>query len=175
MKTFIGLGNPGKEYELTRHNVGFLVLDELAQRLEATFKSKRSVEALLAEGQLGDQRILLAKPQTFMNISGRSLLAIMNKYPVSIEDVTIIYDDADLAFGDVRIKTGGGAAGHRGMDSVLSSLPKGTNVHRIRVGIGRPSHTDIPLDQFVLQSFSQDEQEALPKIIDQVIESIYAS
>jgi peptidyl-tRNA hydrolase, PTH1 family len=175
MKTFIGLGNPGKEYELTRHNVGFLVLDELAIRLDTKFKSKRSVEALLAEGQMEDQRILLAKPQTFMNISGRSLLAIMNKYPVTIDDVTIIYDDADLAFGDVRIKEGGGAAGHRGMASILNSLPKGTKVNRIRIGIGRPSHTDIPLDQFVLQSFSKDEQDALPQIIDQVIEKIYAS
>ncbi len=175
MKTFIGLGNPGKEYELTRHNVGFLVLDELAKRLETTFKSKRSIEALLAEGLMEDERVLLAKPQTFMNASGRSLMSIMSKYPVSIEDVTIIYDDADLAFGDVRVKTGGGTAGHRGMASILSSLPKGTNVNRIRIGIGRPTHSDIPLDQFVLKSFTAEEQEALPSIFETVIQQIYAS
>jgi len=175
MQSFIGLGNPGKQYELTRHNVGFLVLDELAHRMEANFKSKRSVEALIAEGMLGDQRALLVKPQTFMNVSGRSLASVMNKYPVSIEDVTVIYDDADLAFGDVRLKAGGGAAGHRGMASILNTLPKGTNVKRIRVGIGRPSHPDIPLDQFVLQKFTQEEQQALPEIINNVIEILYAS
>lgn len=175
MKTFIGLGNPGKEYELTRHNVGFLVLDELAKRLETSFKSKRSVEALLAEGLMEYERVLLAKPQTFMNASGRSLMSILSKYPVSIEDVTIIYDDADLAFGDVRAKTSGSAAGHRGMESILNSLPKGTSVKRIRIGIGRPTHADIPLDQFVLKPFSSDEQDALPGIIENVIEQIYAS
>ncbi len=169
MQTIIGLGNPGKTYEMTRHNVGFLIVDALAEQLNINWKAKSSVEALLAEGQHGDERILLAKPQTFMNVSGRTLTAIMSKYPVTREGVTIVYDDADLSFGDVRVKTAGGSAGHRGMESILSVFPRGTAVRRIRVGIGRPNHPDILLEDFVLQKFTATEKEALPDIIAKAI------
>jgi PTH1 family peptidyl-tRNA hydrolase len=172
MKAIIGLGNPGKEYEQTRHNVGFLVVDALAHRLGGTFTRKRTLEAEIAEVMAQDERVLLVKPQTFMNVSGRVLSAVLSKYPVQLQDVVIVYDDADLAFGDVRSKTAGGSAGHRGMESILSTLPKGSSVSRVRVGIGRPSHPDIPLDEFVLGRWTTQEAQALPNMIDAALEKL---
>ncbi|MBI4256446.1 aminoacyl-tRNA hydrolase [Candidatus Uhrbacteria bacterium] len=171
MKAIFGLGNPGKEYEKTRHNVGFLVLDELAKRYEGAFSSKRSLEADIAEVLIEGERVLLVKPQTFMNASGRSLGAVMSKYPVTINDVLVVYDDADLPFGNVRYKESGSSAGHRGMESIIESLPKGTAVARIRVGIGRPTHPDIPLDEFVLGRWTEAEEKALAGVIASAAEA----
>ncbi len=172
MKAIFGLGNPGKEYEKTRHNVGFLVLDELAKRYEGTFSSKRSLEAEIAELTIEGARVLLVKPQTFMNASGRTFSAICSKYPVTIKDVLVVYDDADLPFGDVRYKESGSSAGHHGMESILGSLPKGTAVARIRVGIGRPPHPDIPLEEFVLERWTDAEEKALPSVIACAAEAV---
>ncbi|MBI4592068.1 aminoacyl-tRNA hydrolase [Candidatus Uhrbacteria bacterium] len=172
MKAIIGLGNPGKEYERTRHNVGFLVLDELVKRYDSTFTTKRSLEAEIAEAMIEGERVLLVKPQTFMNASSRALSAVMSKYPLTINDVLVVYDDADLPFGDVRYKESGSSAGHRGMESIIESLPKGTAVARIRVGIGRPSHPDIALDEFVLGRWSADEEKQLPLVIASASEAI---
>ncbi len=169
MKLLVGLGNPGTEYEKTRHNAGFLVVDALAHKFNLSFRSKRAISAELAEGEINEKRILLCKPQTFMNASGRSVQAIMNKFPVHAEDIIVIYDDADLPFGEVRYKGGGGSAGQKGMASILDLFPAGTNIARIRFGIGRPSHSDIPLDAFVLQPWSHSEQEVLQKYIDEAI------
>lgn len=175
MKAIFGLGNPGKEYEKTRHNVGFLVLDELAKRYEGAFSSKRSLEAEVAEAMIEGERVLLVKPQTFMNASGRTLAAVMSKYPVTIKDVLVVYDDADLPLGDVRYKEGGGTAGHHGIESILDSLPKGSTVSRVRVGIGRPIHPDIALDEFVLGRWTEAESKTLPATINTAIEKILAS
>jgi len=174
MKAIFGLGNPGKEYEKTRHNVGFLVLDELAKRWEGAFSSKRSLEAEIAEAMIEGKRVLLVKPQTFMNASSRTLSSVMSKFPVTIKDVLIVYDDADLSFGDVRSKENGSSAGHRGMESIIESLPKGTAVARIRVGIGRPSHPDIALDEFVLGRWTEAESKALPATIVSAVDRILA-
>ncbi|TAL50006.1 aminoacyl-tRNA hydrolase [Patescibacteria group bacterium] len=175
MKAIIGLGNPGKEYENTRHNVGFLVLDKLAKRYEGKFKSKRSLEAEMTEVMIDDERILLVKPQTFMNASGRVLTAVLSTFPVKLEDVVVVYDDADLPFGDVRSKENGSSAGHRGMESILSALPKGSSLSRVRVGIGRPTHPDIPLDEFVLGRWTEMEEKALPATINSAIEKVLES
>ncbi|PJA45015.1 aminoacyl-tRNA hydrolase [Candidatus Uhrbacteria bacterium CG_4_9_14_3_um_filter_50_9] len=172
MKVILGLGNPGKTYEHTRHNVGFLVLDEIARRANTTFGEKKSLEAEIVEVTLKGERVLLVKPQTFMNVSGRSLAAILSKYPVSAQDVLVIYDDADLAFADIRFKAGGSSAGHNGMQSILEVFPKGTSVPRIRIGIGRPTHPDIPLDVFVLQSWTTEEMRQLQDILDTTIHLI---
>ncbi len=172
MYLIVGLGNPGKKYELTRHNVGFLVVDKLAKDSGFEFKKKTSVEASLAEGTIGDERVLLCKPQTFMNASGRSVKSILQKYPVEIKDVLVVYDDADLEFGDIRLKPGGSSAGHNGIESIIEAFGKGTNIARVRVGIGRPSHQDIPLEDFVLQKFSKQEQEKLNEVLDNAIEKI---
>ena len=172
MKAIIGLGNPGKEYEQTRHNVGFLVVDALARQHGGTFVSKRSLESDVAELNLGGERVLLVKPQTFMNASGRALAAVFKKFSVKLEDTVIVYDDADLPFGDVRTKASGSSAGHRGMESILSTLPKGSKVSRVRVGIGRPAHPDIPLDEFVLGRWTSEEKKALPEILQSAIEKL---
>lgn len=172
MKAIIGLGNPGKEYVGTRHNVGFLVVEELARRFGGRFTPKSSIEAEIAEVMINEQRVLLVKPQTFMNVSGRSLSAVLSKYPVKLEDVVVVYDDADLPFGDVRVKSSGSSAGHRGMESILATLPKGSNVSRVRVGIGRPAHPDMPLDEFVLAKWTTDDGEKLPLVIASASEAI---
>lgn len=168
MKAIIGLGNPGSKYEHTRHNVGFLVLDELAKRHGESFRSKSAVEAEVAEVMAGE-KLLLVKPQTFMNVVSRSLGSIMKKYPVAAQDILIVYDEADLNFGDIRFKLGGSSAGHNGVKSILSCFQKGTSIARVRVGIGRPSHPDIPLEDFVLQKWTSDEANTLPQIIDSTI------
>ncbi|MBT5808512.1 aminoacyl-tRNA hydrolase [Candidatus Uhrbacteria bacterium] len=172
MKAIIGLGNPGKEYVRTRHNVGFLVMDQLSKNNSEGFRSKNALEAEISEIEMKGERVLLVKPQTFMNASGRTLAAVLSKYPVTIEDVLVVYDDADLSFADVRVKSSGSSAGHRGMESILNILPKRTNVTRVRVGIGRPAHPDIPLDKHVLQAWTDQEEEALPGVIDQTISLI---
>ena len=147
----------------------------MAHRANETFRNKSTIEAEILEIPelpTSKSRLLLVKPQTFMNVVGRSLRAIMTKYPVSAGDVLVVYDDADLEFGDVRFKTGGSSAGHRGMDSVLSVFPRGTSISRLRVGIGRPSHPDIPLEDFVLQKWTKSEIDQLPRIIDLAVKTI---
>ncbi len=175
MKCIVGLGNPGSKYELTRHNVGFLVVDELAKQIGAEFRSKRSLEAEIAEGQLGNERVLLVKPHTFMNASGRTVADVLKKYPVSNQDLLIVYDDADLPFGDIRFKAGGTSAGHRGMESIIETLGRAVSVSRVRFGIGRPHHPDIPLEDFVLTRWSREQEQALPEAITKAIETIQST
>lgn len=172
MKSIIGLGNPGKEYEKTRHNVGFLVVEGLAKKLGAAFRPKRAIQSEVAEGVMDDKRILIVKPQTFMNVSGKSIAGILAKYPVKSEELLVVYDDADLPFGDLRFKTSGTSAGHRGMESILNQFPKSTPIARLRIGIGRPENKDVPLDAFVLQSWSAAEQKELPGIVEMALEKI---
>ncbi|MBI4437927.1 aminoacyl-tRNA hydrolase [Candidatus Uhrbacteria bacterium] len=172
MKTLIGLGNPGKEYEHTRHNIGFLVVDALAKQLDARFTPKRAIASEIAQAQWHGERLLIVKPQTFMNASGKSVAALLNKFPVKPAELLVIYDDADLPFGDVRLKTNGSSAGHRGMESILTQLPKKTAVARLRIGIGRPQHKDVPLETFVLQPWRTQETDALPSVIALALEKI---
>lgn len=107
-----------------------------------------------------------------MNASGRSVRSVLLKNNIEVEDILIIYDDADLEFGDVRLKSGGGSAGHKGMESILKQFPNGTQIARVRVGIGRGEHPDIPLEDFVLQKWTDEEKERLPKIISKAVEVI---
>ncbi len=170
--TLIGLGNPGIVYQHTRHNIGFFVIDEIAKRYGLKLRLKPAMEAELAEGALEQLSVRLCKPHTFMNATGRAIQKIRRKKALSEQDLLVIYDDADLPFGDVRFKAGGSSAGHRGIQSILDQFPNGTNIPRIRIGIGRPNHPDIGLEDFVLQKWTQKEEEALPAIIDQVIATI---
>lgn len=167
--TLIGLGNPGIAYQRTRHNIGFLVIDEIAKRYHMELRLKQTLEAELAEGQLEEIPVRLCKPQTFMNATGRTIQKLKRKKTLTEKDLLVIYDDADLAFGDVRYKSGGSSAGHRGIQSILDTFPSGTNISRIRIGIGRPDHPDIGLEDFVLQKWSSKEEKLLPEIIDKVI------
>ncbi len=172
MKLIVGLGNPGKSYKQTRHNIGSLVLDFLAEQMEVKFKNKRSFESLVAEGTLGEERVVLLKPQTFMNVSGRAVCAVMKNKPIEPKDVLVVYDDADLPFADVRIKTGGSSAGHKGVQSIMDSLGASAEFFRVRVGIGRPNHPDIQLEDFVLQPWTKQEEEKLDSVITSAITEI---
>ncbi|MBI4713897.1 aminoacyl-tRNA hydrolase [Candidatus Uhrbacteria bacterium] len=169
MLLIIGLGNPGTQYTNTRHNVGFLVIDELSKRLNISLREKQTLEAEVGEGEINGQHIVLSKPQTFMNKSSRAVRKLMKKYSAKPENVLVIYDDADLAFGNVRMKPAGSSAGHRGMQSILDLFPSGINIARVRVGIGRPSQ-DIPLDEFVLQKWTLSEKKELEKVIEKAVE-----
>ncbi|OGL64050.1 aminoacyl-tRNA hydrolase [Candidatus Uhrbacteria bacterium RIFCSPHIGHO2_02_FULL_47_44] len=168
MHLIVGLGNPGKKYERTRHNIGFLVVEELARQLNATFKNKTALEAEVAEAE----GIALMKPQTFMNISGRAVKSFLTKHKCNTSEILAIYDDADIPFGTVKFREGGSSAGHNGMQSIMDQFPKGTPLARIRVGIGRPPNPDIPLDAFVLQKWTSEEEKKLPEIIEATIKKI---
>ena len=147
----VGLGNPGREYARNRHNVGWLVADELAQRLGGSWRSKFS--GSLAEVRLGDHRLALLKPETFMNDSGRPVSAAMRFFKLPAESVLVVHDDADLDLGRLQLRKGGGLAGHNGLRSIAGHL--GTpEFLRLRVGVGRPERGDRrPLADFLLSDF----------------------
>lgn len=146
-----GLGNPGAEYERTRHNVGFLVVEEIGRRLGAGFRSKFA--ARLAEARLEGRRVALLEPQTYMNDSGRSLAAAARFFKTPPERVLIVHDDVDLSFGRLQVRLGGGLAGHNGLRSVAEHLGS-PDFARLRVGVGRPDRGDRrPVADFVLSPF----------------------
>lgn len=172
MRLIVGLGNPGIPYERTRHNVGFLVLDELAKRLSVKFRLKPSLEAEVVEATVGETRFLLCKPQTFMNLSGRSVKTIIVGSNILPADVLVVYDDADLPFGDIRYRSAGTSGGHNGMQSVLEAFPAGTELPRLRVGIGRPTIPDMALEDWVLAKWTDAEAKALPDLISNAAEEV---
>lgn len=165
-----GLGNPEPEYDRTRHNLGFLTVDELAARLDARLKrSKHS--ALVGETRDGDTRLVLAKPLTYMNLSGRAVAQLMRFYKVEPADIIVIHDELDLPFGTVRVKLGGGTAGHNGLNSVAQAI--GPGFARVRVGIGRPQGRKDPVD-FVLESFTKSEAPEVPALVDRAADAVLA-
>lgn len=172
MFMIVGLGNPGPEYARTRHNVGFLVVDELAKRLHATFKLKKSHEAEVAEGSLEEKRIVLAKPQTFMNESGRAVKSIAASLSIPPEHILLVYDDADLAFGKIVYRASGSSAGHNGVQSVLDQFPADTPIARVRIGIGRPENPLIPLENWVLGTWNGVEQNLIAETVNKAVDEI---
>lgn len=149
----VGLGNPGRRYARHRHNAGFMTVDRLAQRHGLTF-ARRKGKAAVAEGTIANQRVILAKPQMYMNVSGESVARLVRFFKLPPDRVLIIYDDLDLPLARLRLRPNGGSAGHKGLKSIIQRL--GTQAFpRLRVGIGRPAHGD-PTD-FVLQAFTADE------------------
>ena len=161
MHLIVGLGNPGPKYETNRHNIGFLVVDRIADQLNApSFREK--FKGLSSKASKGSNDIVLLKPQTFMNLSGESVRKAMDFYKVPIEQVIVIHDELDLAEGDIRLKVGGGAAGHNGLKSIVQHA---TNAFvRVRYGIGRPVHGSPA--NFVLSDFSSEEQISLSDHIE---------
>ena len=163
MKMIIGLGNPGKKYEKTKHNVWFMVVDALAEKYQATFKSS-AFEAEIAEFFMNGEKIMLVKPQTFMNESGRAVGPLMTYYGVYPEEIVVIYDDLDLALGKIRLRQKGSAGGHNGMKSLISHL--GTSVFdRIKVGIDRPQPGRTVVDH-VLSPFAKEDQPMILQSLD---------
>jgi peptidyl-tRNA hydrolase, PTH1 family len=146
-----GLGNPGREYERTRHNAGWMVVDELARRTDSSFRSK--FNGRLSEARLGDQRLALLKPETYMNESGRSIAAALRFFKVPPEDLLVVHDDVDLEPGRLQARLGGGLAGHNGLRSIAQAL--GTQAFlRLRIGVGRPGRGDRrPVADYVLSPF----------------------
>ena len=150
-----GLGNPGREYERTRHNAGWLVLDELARRHGSTWRSKFS--GSLAEMRLGDLRLALLKPETYMNESGRSVGAAVRFFKVEPEQVLVVHDDVDLDAGRLQARAGGGLAGHNGLRSLAQHLGS-QDFLRLRIGVGRPGRVDPrPVADWVLSPFAPDD------------------
>ncbi|MBS4764117.1 aminoacyl-tRNA hydrolase [Brachyspira aalborgi] len=169
-KLVIGLGNPGEEYKNNRHNIGFIILDKIAESLSVDFDNHKK-KSLYARGKKGDIQYILLKPQTFMNLSGESAIYISKFFNVSVEDIFVIYDDMDLPFGTFKIKKGGSSGGHNGIKSLIAQL-QSEDFFRIRIGIGRPSFGN-KVNDYVLSSFSKSEREIIDNdISDKVIEAV---
>ncbi|HEY6874460.1 MAG TPA: aminoacyl-tRNA hydrolase [Geobacteraceae bacterium] len=165
-KLIVGLGNPGSKYTWTRHNAGFMVLDELSRRGGIPI-SRKTFSGLFGEGTYRGERLLLLKPQTFMNLSGRSVNPALHFHRLSLRDLIVVHDDLDIPFGRVKLKEGGGHAGHNGLRSLMQELGSG-QFTRVRVGIGRPLHGDAA--DYVLSPFSRDEQGNLPRIMEGTVD-----
>lgn len=164
-----GLGNPGRQYQANRHNIGFMVLDTLAERLGVNFGRMES-KALIAKADHVGNHLILAKPQTYMNLSGQAVSSLIRFYKIPLEKLIVVYDDVDLPFGVLRLRPAGGSAGHRGMNSIIEQL--GTqDFPRLRVGIDRPPGRMDAAD-YVLQDFSRAEAEELPVIRQQALEAV---
>jgi peptidyl-tRNA hydrolase, PTH1 family len=159
-----GLGNPGQEYAGNRHNLGFMVADEVARRLGVVFRPTK-LDALVADVVDDDSRLLIAKPQTFMNESGRSIKLIRLLFNIPLENMVVAHDDMDIEFGDLRLKDDGGSAGHNGIQSILDELGE-DGFKRIRIGIGRPPGRQDPA-RFVLKDFTKKEREEVDFIVNE--------
>lgn len=173
LKKFLitGLGNPGKEYASTRHNIGFMVVDHLARILNTEFRRMQS-KAMVTTANQDSNKIILAKPRTFMNNSGQVVGALVRFYKIPLGNLLVIYDDVDLEFETIRIKPEGSSSGQQGMESIIRTL--GTNQFpRLRIGIGRPPGR-MPTPKYVLRPFSDEEQEALPFVIERASKAALA-
>ncbi|MEB3284668.1 MAG: aminoacyl-tRNA hydrolase [Candidatus Sericytochromatia bacterium] len=165
MKLIVGLGNPGSQYAETRHNVGWLVLEALASALGApSFRSEKKFRAELSEAKVGAERILLVKPQTFMNLSGEAVGALVHFAKLAPQDVIVLYDDLSIPLGSVRIRADGSAGGHNGIKSLISHL-KTQQFPRVRIGIG-PQPVGMKSEQFVLARWTPTERATLPWAVD---------
>ncbi len=162
MKIIAGLGNPGREYENTKHNAGFMTLDILADRLGIDIR-KQKFKALIGEGRIGTEKVILVKPQTYMNLSGESLREIVGFYKIDIEDLIVIYDDIDIPVGTLRIRGKGSAGTHNGMRSVVHQL-QDDGFPRIRVGIGGEKG-ERKIVQYVLSGFSGEEKDKMGEAV----------
>jgi peptidyl-tRNA hydrolase, PTH1 family len=164
-----GLGNPGRQYRSNRHNVGFMVLDKLAERLGVSFSRVES-QALVTKADFEGNRLILVKPQTFMNLSGQALVSLARFYKVPDDNLMVVFDDVDLPFGMLRLRPGGGSGGQKGMASIIERL--GTqDFPRLRFGIDRPPGRMDAAD-YVLQDFSRSQIEFLPSLLDRAVEAI---
>lgn len=166
-----GLGNPGREYRNNRHNIGFMVLDQLAGKLDTSF-SKMKMNALMTAVRYKGYRIILLKPQTYMNLSGKAVSSFVRFYKLPLENLLVVYDDVDLPFQTLRMRPDGGDAGQKGVRSIIQEL--GTkDFPRLRVGINRPPGR-MSVSSYVLLNFSDQETEPLPFLLDQAADAILA-
>ncbi len=171
MKVIVGLGNPGAQYASTRHNVGFMVVDHLAQRYGIAV-TRRLCNATTATLTIAGGKVCLAKPQTYMNLSGDAVGCLLRYYKLTPADLLVVYDDRDLPVGRIRLRERGGAGGHRGMESIIGAL--GTDSFaRLRIGIGRPLEMDAV--NHVLSTFSAEERPVIEEAVDRAADAIEAA
>ncbi|WP_280414449.1 aminoacyl-tRNA hydrolase [Nocardia carnea] len=166
----VGLGNPGPEYERTRHNVGFLVADSLAERIGGRFTVHKKSGTDVLQARLDGRQVLIAKPRSYMNLSGRPVAALARFFSVPPTEVIVVHDELDLPFGVVRLKRGGGEGGHNGLRSVSGALTT-KDYLRTRIGIGRPPGRQDPAD-FVLKPFASAERKELPVVVEQAADAV---
>ncbi|MBI3611268.1 MAG: aminoacyl-tRNA hydrolase [Nitrospirae bacterium] len=169
MKILVGLGNPGAEYENSRHNLGFMVMDAFARSLAFSFR-KSSPRLVTAHGAAGHEKLILAKPLTYMNRSGAAVLELIEKTGAGFSDLLVIHDDLDLGLGRLRIKTKGGHGGHRGVQSIIASL-KAQQFYRLRIGIGRPP-AHLAADEYVLSAFLPEERSLANEMIQRSVSAL---
>ena len=167
MRLVVGLGNPGRDYAATRHNVGFMVVDELARR-DGNVGFRRRFRADVGEGRYPGGKLILVKPQTYMNLSGNAVREAVNWYRVPREDILVVFDELDLPFGTIRLRPSGSAGGHNGMRSVLEQLG-GTDIPRLRIGIGRGR---AEAEDYVLSPFSREQAKELPFLIPTAADAV---
>ena len=177
MKLIVGLGNPGRGYANNRHNVGFICLNHFA-RMQGIRFDKKQCKARIGTGEVAGSEVVVAKPQTYMNRSGRSVSLLVKKFNVSLDNLLVIHDDLDLPLGKIRIRQGGSSGGHKGVSSIIAELDN-QNFIRIRVGVGRPvkneGFTEFSEDEiinYVLSDFIPDEKQTITQIIPKVSEAI---
>ena len=168
----VGLGNPGLKYEFTRHNIGFRIVDSLAQDIEIEFKKVKSYYSLISRGMINNHKVMLVKPQTFMNLSGRAVSKVVSYYKMPLQDLLIVYDDLNLELGQVRIRKKGSAGGHKGMESIMQYL-NSEDVPRLRIGIGNPSvNFNFDCVSYVLSNFNNEEKDKIREVIQLSTEAI---
>ncbi|MFE5024629.1 aminoacyl-tRNA hydrolase [Streptomyces sp. NPDC056656] len=170
----VGLGNPGPEYAMNRHNVGFMVADLLAERIGGKFKRAGKAQAQVLEGRIGapgprGRRVILAKPMSFMNVSGGPVTGLRDFYKVPVGNIVAIHDELDIDYGTMRLKLGGGDNGHNGLKSITKSM--GADYHRVRFGIGRPPGR-MQVADFVLKDFSSTERKELDYLVDRAADAV---
>ena len=177
MKLIIGLGNPGRIYAHNRHNIGFMCLNQFAKTQNIRFDKKQS-QARTGAGEVAGTKLVVARPQTGMNLSGQSVSRLVRKFKISLDDLTVIHDDLDLPLGKIRISQGSSSGGHKGIDSVIANLGS-TDFLRIRVGIGRPCIIEVSakdkeaeIIDYVLNDFTPEEKEIITQVIPKVSDAI---
>ncbi|HET9098145.1 MAG TPA: aminoacyl-tRNA hydrolase [Candidatus Saccharimonadales bacterium] len=175
----VGLGNPGNEYQNTRHNIGFMCLDDFVSKNDqmSDWINKKDLKCTLSSGTVGDARVIAIKPTTFMNLSGEAVQSASNFYKIHPDNLLVIQDELDVDFGHIRIRNGGGSAGHNGIKSIVNVI--GEDFTRIRIGIGPKHPPQIKSEDFVLQKFTGAEMDQLPNLLREsgaiISEYVYGS
>jgi PTH1 family peptidyl-tRNA hydrolase len=170
VKLIVGLGNPGREYAATRHNIGFMVVDRLAHKLGLAVEKKK-FNALLGQGQIRSEKVLLAKPQTYMNLSGEAVAALLNWYKLGPADLIVVFDDMDLPPGKLRIRPEGSSGGHKGMESIILAL--GTDLFpRLKIGVGRPETPGFDGADYVLSRLTAGDVKIFEESVNLAVDAI---
>lgn len=169
MFLLVGLGNPGIRYQLTRHNIGFLAIDALAEHLRQPLNSEK-FKAFISKSRFANQDLYLAKPQTYMNLSGESVQALLAYYKIELENLLVVHDDIDQPFGQIKLQKNRGHGGHNGIRNIHEKL--GSNYARLKLGVGRPPIPQMDVADYVLQNFSKEEQAQLSEFAGRAVDAI---